>query len=110
MGALCEKWEMHGLHAAAMSILAQVFYRLQRPKRAIAILEATLPTLLQREHIWFQAQAYLTLSKSHLKCGPDFATTKTNVTGGVTVQTNTTISSAAEKCFHRTLIPLNKSM
>ncbi|OEU16758.1 hypothetical protein FRACYDRAFT_136399, partial [Fragilariopsis cylindrus CCMP1102] len=65
--AMCEKWEMHGLHAAAMSILAQVFYRLQNPKRAIAILEATLPTLLQRGHIWFQAQAYLTLCKSHLK-------------------------------------------
>ena len=65
--ALCEKWEMHGLHAVAMSILAQVFLRLQNPERAIAIINATLPTLIQREHIYYQAEAYLTLSKAHLK-------------------------------------------
>ncbi len=65
--ALCEQWEMHGLHAVAMSILAQIFQRLQNPERAIAILNAALPTLIQREHIWFQAEAYLTLSKAHLK-------------------------------------------
>lgn len=64
---VCEKWEMHGLHAVAMSILAVIFIRLQNPKRAIAILDAVLPTLLQREHVWFQALAYLTLSKAHMK-------------------------------------------
>lgn len=65
--AVCEKWEMHDLHAVAMSILAQIFLRLQNPKRTIAIIDATLPSLIQREHIWFQAEAYLTLSKAHLK-------------------------------------------
>jgi tetratricopeptide (TPR) repeat protein len=99
--AMCEKWEMHGLHAAAMSILAQVFYRLQNPKRAIATIEATLPTLLQRGHIWFQAQAYLTLCKSHLKYhNANSTATKT--------KTNTT--RTAKKRFHHALHALNKSM
>jgi hypothetical protein len=71
--AICEKWEMHGLHAAAMSILAVIFIRLQNPKRAIAILDAVLPTLLQREHVWFQASAYLTLSKAHMKIAATIA-------------------------------------
>jgi len=105
--AICEKWEMHSLHAAAMSILAQVFYRLQSPKRAIAILEATLPTLLQRGHILFQAQAYLTLSKAYLKHNANSTITKTDTTG---VQMNTKNSSAAKKRFHRALTALNKSM
>jgi len=70
--AICEAGEMHGLHAAAMSILAQVFLRLANPKRAIAILEGTLPTLLQREHVWFQAEAYRSLARAHLKLNANF--------------------------------------
>ena len=112
--AMCEKWEMHGLHAAAMSILAQVFYRLQNPKRAIAILEATLPTLLQRGHIWFQAQAYLTLCKSHLKYHNAKSTatkTKTNTTGNTgQMDTKNSTAAAANKRFHHALHALNKSM
>jgi hypothetical protein len=65
--SMCEKCEQHGLHAAALSVLAKVFLRLQNPKRSLAILKATIPTLLQREHIWFQAEAYLTYSKCHLQ-------------------------------------------
>jgi len=74
--AMCEKWEMHGLHAVAMSILAQIFLRLQNPKRAIAIINSILPTLTQREHVWFQAEAYLTLSKAHLKFNANVSSTR----------------------------------
>jgi hypothetical protein len=65
--SLCEKYEMDGLHAVALSVLAKVFLRLHNPKRALAILKAAIPTLLQREHIWFQAEAFLTLSKCHMQ-------------------------------------------
>jgi len=112
--AMCEKWEMHGLHAAAMSILAQVFLRLQNPKRAIAILEATLPTLLQREHIWFQAQAYLTLTKAYLKFNANSTTatkkTNNNTAGTTTGPTNTKDPVAAKRRFRHALQALNKSM
>ena len=109
--AICEQFQMHGLHAASMSILAQVFDRLGRPKRAIAILEATLPILLQREHIWLQATAYLVLAKSHLKHGATFSTPKTIISRRLSiVRSDTKISFAAEKCFHRALTALSKSM
>lgn len=65
--AVADELEMHGLHAAGMSILAKVFLRLQNPSRAVAILIGVLPTLEQKEHIRHQAEAYLTLSKAYLK-------------------------------------------
>mmetsp|Transcript_24609 Transcript_24609/g.52426 ORF Transcript_24609/g.52426 Transcript_24609/m.52426 type:complete len:406 (+) Transcript_24609:1-1218(+) len=111
--ALCEKWEMHGLHAAAMSILAQVFLRLQNPKRAIAVIDATLPTLLQREHIWFQAEAYLTLTKARLRINAKSAATKPGSTADATVgpaTTRTRNSSAQKRQLHNALKGLNKSM
>ena len=114
--ALCEKWEMHGLHAVAMSILAQIFLRLQNPKRAIAIIDATLPTLIQREHVWFQAEAYLTLSKAHLKLNANsIATTFTtkSVSSDIGVNTNSTatrIPATEKRRFHNALLGLNKSM
>jgi len=101
--AMCEKWEMHGLHAVAMSILAQIFLRLQNPKRAIAILDATLPSLIQREHIWYQAEAYLTLSKAHLKL--DATKGEVNAASKIT-QTRTT----GRKRFEDALYWLNRSM
>lgn len=65
--SMCEKHEMHGFHAAALSVLAKVFLRLQNPKRALAILKAAIPTLMEREHLWYQADAFLTLSKCHIQ-------------------------------------------
>ena len=65
--SMTEKYEMDGLHATALSVLAQVHLRMRNPKRAIAVLQAALPSLLQREHVWFQADAYLTLAKCHLQ-------------------------------------------
>jgi hypothetical protein len=63
---LCEERDMHSLHALGISILAQVFLRFCNPERAIALLDASIPTLLQREHVWFQAEAYRTLAKAHM--------------------------------------------
>lgn len=65
--AYCEKHEMHGMHAVALSVLAKVHLRSQRPKHAVAILISVLPTLQQHEHILFQAEALLTLSKCHIQ-------------------------------------------
>jgi hypothetical protein len=62
-----ERCEMHGLHAAALSVLSKVCLRLQNSKRLHAIIKATIPMLLQREHIWFQAEAFLTQAKCHLQ-------------------------------------------
>lgn len=65
--SICETSKIHGLHAVALSILARVFLRLRNPKRALAILKAALPTLLQREHIWNHGDAYLTNAKCHIQ-------------------------------------------
>jgi len=114
--AMCEKWEIHGLHAVAMSILAQIFLRLQNPKRAIAIIDATLPTLIQREHIWFQAEAYLTLAKAHLKfiansTAPSSITKKTSSKAGVNATSTMTQTPDADKRrFQHALHGLNKCM
>jgi len=64
---MSEKYHMSSLHAAALSILAQVHLRMHNPKRAMAVLQAALPTVLQQEHVWLQAEAYLTLAKCHLQ-------------------------------------------
>ena len=58
---------MDGTHATGLSILAKVFLRMRNPKRAIAILQASLPSMLQQEHVWYQADALLTLAKCHLQ-------------------------------------------
>jgi len=63
----CEKHEIHGMNAVALSILAKVHLRSQRPKHALAILTCVLPTLQHHEHLWFQAEALLTLSKCHIQ-------------------------------------------
>lgn len=114
--AMCEKWEMHGLHAAGMSVLAVVFMRLQNPKRAIAILEATLPTLLQREHVSFQASAYLTLSKAHMKiassmsAGPSKSSDLSNgkAPASSSLSTTPSVLRAIKKRQQKALQALNK--
>jgi hypothetical protein len=68
---------MKGMHVAAMSILAQVHLIMGDEKRAMAILRDCIPTLLQREHVWLQAEAYLTLAKCHLKRAHDSVKAKT---------------------------------
>ena len=65
--SMCERCNMDGLHATGLSILAKVFLRMRNPKRAIAILRASLPSMLQQEHVWYQADALLTLAKCHLQ-------------------------------------------
>ena len=62
----CDKYEMYGIHATALSILAQVLLRMHNTKQAMAVLQASLPTILQQEHVWFQAEAFLTIAKCHL--------------------------------------------
>jgi hypothetical protein len=46
---------------------------MRQPKRAVAVLRAALPTVLQHEHVWLQAEAYLTLAKCHLQIAQDDA-------------------------------------
>jgi len=65
--SMTDKFEMDGLHATALSVLAQVHLRMRNPNRAIALLQASLPSLLQREHVWYQGDAFLTLAKSRLQ-------------------------------------------
>lgn len=64
---ITDMFQMDNLHAAALSVLAQVHLRMHKPKRSIAMLRAALPSLLQHGHIWLQGEAYLTLSKCHLQ-------------------------------------------
>ena len=40
---------------------------MKNPNRAIALIQASLPSLLQQEHVWFPGQAFLTLAKSRLQ-------------------------------------------
>ena len=75
---MTESSGMLGLHAAALSFLAKIFLRLQKPKRSLAILRAAIPTLLQREHVWFQAEAFLTEAKSYLQLSSSSASPTNN--------------------------------
>jgi tetratricopeptide (TPR) repeat protein len=60
-------FELDGVHATALTILAQVHLRMGKTKRALAVVRAALPTVAQNEHVWFQAEAYLTISKCYLQ-------------------------------------------
>jgi len=64
---IAESHNMNGLHAVALSILGHIHLRMGNPKRAIAVIRASLPTILRHEHVWFQGESYLTLSKSYLQ-------------------------------------------
>lgn len=89
--SLCESCEMHGLHAAALSVLSKVFLRLLNPKRSLSLLRATIPTLQTREHVWFQADAFLTEAKCHLQLA------------------NTSKASMSKKRFQAAITGLGKS-
>jgi tetratricopeptide (TPR) repeat protein len=65
--SLCEKLHLDSIHATALTILAKVHLRLFNSKRAMALLKAALPLLLQNEHVWYQAEAYLTFAKCYLQ-------------------------------------------
>lgn len=64
---LSESEKMHGLHASATSILAQVHLRQGNVTRSIKALRAVMPSLIRSEQVWTQAEAYLTLAKCHMK-------------------------------------------
>jgi tetratricopeptide (TPR) repeat protein len=76
---LTDECNADGLHAAALSVLAQVHYRMRKHKRAIAVLQASLPTILQQEHVWIQAEAYLTLAKCYLQRAKEESANKNKV-------------------------------
>ena len=59
--------DIDGLHATALSVLSKIFLRLGNPKRSTAVLKATIPSLIRQGHIWFQAEAFLTLAKCRLQ-------------------------------------------
>ena len=105
--AMCEKLEMHALHATGMSILAIIFLRLQNPQRAISILEAVLPTMIQREHVWFQAEAFLTLAKSHLRIVQKSSSKGAHSAGGDADQQ---LSSSDKRRYERALHALRQSL
>ena len=65
--AVCDEHLQDGLHSMAMVILAQLHLRMHRIDHAIGIIEAAMPTLLQKGHVWFQADAHLTLAKCQLQ-------------------------------------------
>lgn len=65
--ALTKENNMYGLHATSLSILAQVHLKRGNHKKSAAVIRAVLPSLIQQEHVWFQAEAYLTLGKCILK-------------------------------------------
>lgn len=64
---LTDKYEMDGLHAIALSLLAQIQYRMSNAKRSISIIKASLPSILQSQHPFFQGESYLTLAKCYLQ-------------------------------------------
>jgi tetratricopeptide (TPR) repeat protein len=65
--SLTDQHQMDGLHACALSVLAQVHFRMKNSTRAIALLKAALPSLLQTEHVWYQGEAYFTLANCRLQ-------------------------------------------
>ncbi len=63
---LSEQYVMDPLRAMALSSLARVFLRMGRIFKARALLNAAIPLLMQHGHVWFQAEASLTLAKCFL--------------------------------------------
>lgn len=61
-----KKYAMDSYHATALSLLAQVHLQLRNTKLAVALLRASLPSILRHAHIWFQGEAFLTLCKCEL--------------------------------------------
>jgi tetratricopeptide (TPR) repeat protein len=65
--AISKECGMEGIYAVALSLFAQIYLQRGNYQRCIAVIQAVLPTLLQQEHVWYQAEAYLTLGKCYLK-------------------------------------------
>jgi hypothetical protein len=63
---LAEKHTMDPLRAVALTVLARVLLCMGRFERARAMLNSALPLVMQHGHIWFQAEACLTLAKCNL--------------------------------------------
>ncbi|KAL7508460.1 hypothetical protein ACHAXN_005534, partial [Cyclotella atomus] len=63
---LAEKHSMDPLRAVALITLARVLLNMGRFQRARALLSSAMPLVMQHGHMWFQAEACLTLSKCHL--------------------------------------------
>ena len=64
---LCDKHELKDVHSAAMVVLAHIHLRMENTETAIQFLLAAMPTLLDHEHVFWQAEAHLTLARCHLK-------------------------------------------
>eukprot|EP00986_Skeletonema_menzelii_P010784 scaffold5381_cov150-Skeletonema_menzelii.AAC.14 len=63
---LSEQYVMDPLRAMALSSLSRVFLCIGRVCKARALLNAAIPLLMQHGHVWFQAEACLTLAKCNI--------------------------------------------
>lgn len=63
---LSDQYVMDPLRATALSTLSRVFLGMGRICKARALLNAAIPLLMQHGHVWFQAEACLTLAKCYL--------------------------------------------
>ena len=61
-----EQYAMDPLRAVAMATMAKVLLFIGRFRKARTLLNAAFPLLMQHGHIWFQAEACLTLAKCNL--------------------------------------------
>jgi hypothetical protein len=64
--SLCEVYSIDSLHASAMTLLARIYFKLDNPRRAKAVIKAILPSLLRHGHLFFQGEAWLILAKCTL--------------------------------------------
>jgi tetratricopeptide (TPR) repeat protein len=63
---LTEKLSIDSLNATTLSLLAQIQLRLNKPRKALPMLKAAMPSLRQHGHVWHVAEAHLTVAKCHL--------------------------------------------
>lgn len=63
---LARKYSLDPLCAIALSVLARIFLCMGRYQKARAMLHAAMPLVVQHGHIWFHAEACLTLAKCNL--------------------------------------------
>ena len=63
---LARKYSLDPLRAVALSTLARIILCMGRYQKARAMLHAAMPLVVQHGHIWFHAEACLTLAKCNL--------------------------------------------
>ena len=90
---LSEQYVMDPLRAASLSSLSRVFLCMGRVCKARALLNAAFPLLMQHGHVWFQAEACLTLAKCNL----------------AEISSEETGASAATKLWQNALVQLEKA-